>query len=218
MIKTTLRDALRDAMAEEMRRDETVFLMGEEVAQYQGAYKVSRDLLQEFGERRVIDTPDHRARLRGPRRRGRHGGPEADRGVHDLELRHAGHRSHHQLRGQNALYVGRPDQMLDRVPRPQRRRRPRGRPAQPGLFGLVRQRAWTEGDRALRRRRRQGACSRPPSATQTPWSFWSTRCSTARSSTFPTWPTSSSRSARPRSAAWAPASPSPAIRAWWPWR
>jgi pyruvate dehydrogenase E1 component beta subunit len=53
----TVRDALRDAMAEEMRRDETVFLMGEEVAQYQGAYKVSRGLLEEFGERRVIDTP-----------------------------------------------------------------------------------------------------------------------------------------------------------------
>jgi pyruvate dehydrogenase E1 component beta subunit len=57
MMKLTVRDALRDAMAEEMRRDPTVFLMGEEVAQYQGAYKVSRDLLQEFGERRVIDTP-----------------------------------------------------------------------------------------------------------------------------------------------------------------
>ncbi|WP_427792671.1 pyruvate dehydrogenase complex E1 component subunit beta [Brevundimonas diminuta] len=57
MVKTTIRDALRDAMAEEMRRDEAVFLMGEEVAQYQGAYKVSRDLLQEFGERRVVDTP-----------------------------------------------------------------------------------------------------------------------------------------------------------------
>jgi pyruvate dehydrogenase E1 component beta subunit len=57
MIKTTLRDALRDAMAEEMRRDENVFLMGEEVAQYQGAYKVSRELLQEFGDRRVVDTP-----------------------------------------------------------------------------------------------------------------------------------------------------------------
>ncbi len=57
LIKTTVRDALRDAMAEEMRRDENVFLMGEEVAQYQGAYKVSRDLLQEFGERRVVDTP-----------------------------------------------------------------------------------------------------------------------------------------------------------------
>jgi pyruvate dehydrogenase E1 component beta subunit len=57
LIKTTVRDALRDAMAEEMRRDADVFLMGEEVAEYQGAYKVSRDLLQEFGERRVIDTP-----------------------------------------------------------------------------------------------------------------------------------------------------------------
>ena len=55
--KTVLRDALRDAMAEEMRRDETVFVMGEEVAEYQGAYKVTRELLQEFGERRVVDTP-----------------------------------------------------------------------------------------------------------------------------------------------------------------
>jgi pyruvate dehydrogenase E1 component beta subunit len=57
MITMTVRDALRDAMAEEMRRDETVFLMGEEVAQYQGAYKVSQGLLDEFGDRRVIDTP-----------------------------------------------------------------------------------------------------------------------------------------------------------------
>ena len=55
--KTTVRDALRDAIAEEMRRDEAVFLMGEEVGQYQGAYKVSRELLQEFGDRRIIDTP-----------------------------------------------------------------------------------------------------------------------------------------------------------------
>ncbi len=57
MVQTAVRDALRDAIAEEMRRDEDVFLMGEEVAEYQGAYKVSRDLLQEFGERRVVDTP-----------------------------------------------------------------------------------------------------------------------------------------------------------------
>ena len=55
--KITVRDALRDAMAEEMRRDSSVFLMGEEVAQYQGAYKVSRGLLEEFGDKRVIDTP-----------------------------------------------------------------------------------------------------------------------------------------------------------------
>ncbi|MFZ2004889.1 MAG: pyruvate dehydrogenase complex E1 component subunit beta [Stellaceae bacterium] len=53
----TVREALRDAIAEEMRRDESVFLMGEEVAEYQGAYKVSQGLLQEFGPRRVIDTP-----------------------------------------------------------------------------------------------------------------------------------------------------------------
>nr|WP_221230536.1 pyruvate dehydrogenase complex E1 component subunit beta [Brevundimonas variabilis] len=57
MVKTTIRDALRDAMAEEMRRDDSVFLIGEEVAQYQGAYKVSRELLQEFGAKRVVDTP-----------------------------------------------------------------------------------------------------------------------------------------------------------------
>ncbi len=57
MVEMTIRDALRDAMAEEMRRDEDVFLIGEEVAQYQGAYKVSRGLLEEFGDRRVVDTP-----------------------------------------------------------------------------------------------------------------------------------------------------------------
>jgi len=53
----TVREALRDAMAEEMRRDETVFVMGEEVGEYQGAYKVTQGLLREFGDRRVIDTP-----------------------------------------------------------------------------------------------------------------------------------------------------------------
>ncbi|MEZ5829999.1 MAG: pyruvate dehydrogenase complex E1 component subunit beta [Dongiaceae bacterium] len=53
----TVREALRDAMAEEMRRDPSVFLMGEEVAEYQGAYKVSQGLLEEFGAKRVIDTP-----------------------------------------------------------------------------------------------------------------------------------------------------------------
>ena len=57
MATQTVRDALRDAMAEEMRRDADVFVMGEEVAEYQGAYKVTQGLLQEFGERRVVDTP-----------------------------------------------------------------------------------------------------------------------------------------------------------------
>ena len=57
MVAMTMREALRDAMAEEMRRDKDVFVMGEEVAEYQGAYKVTQGLLQEFGARRVIDTP-----------------------------------------------------------------------------------------------------------------------------------------------------------------
>jgi pyruvate dehydrogenase E1 component beta subunit len=57
MVEITMREALRDAMAEEMRRDKDVFVMGEEVAEYQGAYKVTQGLLQEFGAKRVIDTP-----------------------------------------------------------------------------------------------------------------------------------------------------------------
>ena len=91
LVKVTVRDALRDAMAEEMRRDPDVFLMGEEVAQYQGAYKVSPRpagrVRSEAGDRHA----DHRARLRRPGRRRGHGRPEADRRVHDLQLRHAGH-------------------------------------------------------------------------------------------------------------------------------
>lgn len=57
MVQITTREALRDAMAEEMRRDDNVFVMGEEVAEYQGAYKVTQGLLDEFGPRRVVDTP-----------------------------------------------------------------------------------------------------------------------------------------------------------------
>ena len=57
MVTMTMREALRDAMAEEMRRDKEVFVVGEEVAEYQGAYKVTQGLLQEFGDKRVIDTP-----------------------------------------------------------------------------------------------------------------------------------------------------------------
>ncbi|MBT6826978.1 MAG: pyruvate dehydrogenase complex E1 component subunit beta, partial [Rhodospirillales bacterium] len=57
MVQMTVREALRDAMAEEMRKDDDVFLMGEEVAEYQGAYKISQGMLEEFGDRRVIDTP-----------------------------------------------------------------------------------------------------------------------------------------------------------------
>jgi pyruvate dehydrogenase E1 component beta subunit len=57
MVETTVREALRDAMAEEMRKDDSVFVMGEEVAEYQGAYKITQGLLDEFGAKRVVDTP-----------------------------------------------------------------------------------------------------------------------------------------------------------------
>src|SRR6516162_6349089 len=57
MRQIALREALREAMSEEMRRDDRVFIIGEEVAEYNGAYKVSQGMLDEFGERRVIDTP-----------------------------------------------------------------------------------------------------------------------------------------------------------------
>ena len=57
MVSMTVREALNSAMAEEMRRDEDVFIMGEEVAEYQGAYKITQNLLQEFGDKRVVDTP-----------------------------------------------------------------------------------------------------------------------------------------------------------------
>ena len=132
-ITITVREALRDAMAEEMRRDADVFLMGEEVAEYQGAYKVSQGLLQEFGERRVIDTPITEHGFAGARHRRRHGRPAADRRVHDLELRHAGDGPDHQFRRQDALHVGRPDALPDRVPRPQRRGGARRRPAFAGI-------------------------------------------------------------------------------------
>ena len=64
MREITYRQALNEALAEELERDPNVFLMGEEVAEYQGAYKVSAGLLQRFGPRRIIDTPDQRERIR----------------------------------------------------------------------------------------------------------------------------------------------------------
>ncbi len=70
-VQMTVREALRDAMAEEMRRDEHVFVMGEEVAEYQGAYKITQGLLDEFGPTRVDRHAHHRGGLRGARHRAR---------------------------------------------------------------------------------------------------------------------------------------------------
>ena len=156
LVNMTVREALRDAMAEEMRRDASVFVMGEEVAEYQGAYKVTQGLLQEFGPKRVVDTPITEHGFAGLGVGAAFVGPEADRRVHDLQLRHAGDRPHHQLGGQDPLHVRRPARRADRVPRPERRRFARRRPAQPRLRRLVLQRAGPEGGDALHGLRRQG--------------------------------------------------------------
>ena len=82
----TFREALREAMVEEMERDDAIFLMGEEVGHYNGAYKVSEGMLERFGEKRVIDTPIAETRLRGRRHRRGDDRAAADHRVHDLEL------------------------------------------------------------------------------------------------------------------------------------
>ena len=90
-VEQTVRDALRDAMAEEMRNDKTVFLMGEEVAEYQGAYKVSQGLLEEFGDTRGDRHTDYRAWLCWPWCWRCVWPAQADRRIYDIQLRHAGH-------------------------------------------------------------------------------------------------------------------------------
>ena len=134
----TVREALRDAMAEEMRRDDSVLLLGEEVGEYQGAYKVSQGLLQEFGPRRVIDTPITEQGFAGLGVGAALCRPEADRRVHDVQFRHAGDGPDHQLGGEDALYVGRPDGGADRVSRPERHRLARRGAAFAMLCELVR--------------------------------------------------------------------------------
>ena len=152
----TYRDALNQALREEMQRDADVFLMGEEVGVYQGAYKVSRGLLDEFGPMRVVDTPDHRARLRRRRRRRGDGRPPAGHRVHDLELRAPRHRPARQLRRQDALHVGRAGRRADRVPRPGRRRAAARRAALAGVRELLRPHPRPQGRHAGHAGRRQG--------------------------------------------------------------
>ena len=133
MVTMTMREALRDAMAEEMRRDADVFVMGEEVAEYQGAYKVTQGLLQEFGARRVIDTPITEHGFAGL------GVGAALAGLKPIvefmtfnfamqamdQLINSAAKTRYMSGGQVDV--------ADRLSRPERRRRARRRPAQPGL-------------------------------------------------------------------------------------
>ena len=141
--------------------------MGEEVAEYQGAYKVTQGPAAGIRRAARHRHADHRARLcRRRRRRGVYG-PAADRRVHDLQLRHAGDRPDHQLGRQDPLHVGRPARLPDRVPRPQRRRGPRRRAAQPGLSPPgIRTCPASRSSRPIRRPTPR-ACSRARSAIPT---------------------------------------------------
>ena len=141
LVTMTVREALRDAMAEEMRSGRA------RVRDRRGGRRISG---------RLQGHPEPAAGIRG-QARGRHadhriwlcrardrrgdGRPAPDRRVHDLQLRDAGDRPHHQFGGEDQLHVGRADALPDRVPRAQRRRRARRRPAQPELRPLVRARA-----------------------------------------------------------------------------
>ena len=157
MVQLTVREALRDAMAEEMRADPDVFLMGEEVAEYQGAYKVSQGLLDEFGAGRVIDTPITEAGFAGIGVGAAMGGLKPIVEFMTFQFRHAGDGSPDQLGREDALHVGRPAAGAGGVPRAQRRRRARRSPAFPVLRELVRPRARLARNRALFSGRCQGA-------------------------------------------------------------
>ena len=106
MKSMTVREALNDRHRRGDAPRRRPFLMGEEVAEYEGAYKITQGLLDEFGARRVIDTPITEHGFAGIGVGAAFGGLQADRRVHDLQLRHAGDRPDHQLGRQDALHVG----------------------------------------------------------------------------------------------------------------
>lgn len=124
----TVREALRDAMAEEMRGNEDVFLMGEEVAEYQGAYKISQGLLDEFGAKRVIDTPITEHGFAGIAVGAAFGGlnPIVEFMTFNFAMQAIDHIINSAAK---TLYVWRSDGRTHGVPRSQWRRRPRRRAA-----------------------------------------------------------------------------------------
>ena len=208
MVTMTVREALRDAMAEEMRRDQNVFVMGEEVAEYQGAYKVTQGLLQEFGDRRVIDTPITEHGFAGV---GVGAAFTGLRPVVEFMTFNFAMQAIDQLINSAAktLYMsGGQLGCADRVPRSQRRRVPRRRAAQPGLRRVVFGGARSQGRVALYRRPTPRACSRARSAIRTRSSSSRTRFSTASRSRCRSSMISRCRSARRASTARARTSPS----------
>ncbi len=136
MVTMTVREALRDAMAEEMRRDGDVFVMGEEVAEYQGAYKITQGLLQEFGAKRVVDTPITEHGFAGM---GVGAAMAGLKPIIEFMTFNFAMQAIDQIINSAAKTLTCPaaGAVLGGVPWPERRRRARRRPAQPGLCGLV---------------------------------------------------------------------------------
>ncbi len=151
------REALNQAMAEEMERDDRIFLMGEEVGHYDGAYKVSKGLLQQVRREARHRHADRRGRLRRRRHRRRHGRPATDHRAHDLELLARRRRSAHQQRRQDPPDVGRAVHAAHRLPRSGRLGAHAGRAAQPVDRGAVGAHPRPEGGHAGQPEGRQGA-------------------------------------------------------------
>ena len=149
LVSTTVREALRDAMAEEMRQDEAVFVMGEEVAEYQGAYKVTQGLLDEFGDKRVIDTPITEHGFAGVGVGAAFGGmrPVVEFMTFNFAMQAIDHIINSAAK---TLYMSGGQMGCPIVFRGPNGAASRGRrPAQPGLFRLVQSGAGPQGGRTL---------------------------------------------------------------------
>ena len=157
LVTMTMREALRDAMAEEMRRDGDVFIIGEEVAEYQGAYKVTQGLLQEFGARRVIDTPITEHAFTGLGVGAALAGLEPI--VEFMTFNFAMQAMDHLINSaaKTRYMSGGQVEVADRLPRPEWPGRPRRRPAQPGFLLLVRACPRPQGAGTVDRGRCQGS-------------------------------------------------------------
>ncbi len=157
MAVMTYREALNLALREEMRRDPRVFVMGEEVGLYDGAYKVTQGLLKEFGDKRIIDTPICESGFTGVGVGVRDAGAPAGGRDDDVQLLDPGARPDRQLGGQDVLHVRRAVQHSTGHPRARRPGGPAGRAALAVHGDVLLPRARAQGGAALDARRRQGA-------------------------------------------------------------
>ena len=167
MARMTVRESIALGLREAIENDDSVFLMGEDIGAYRGAYAVTRGFLDDYGHERVKDTPISESAIVGCGGRSRPRRPQAHRGDHDHQLPAAGHRSGGQPRGKAPVHVQRPVEGPHGDQDRYGGRRPAWRDALPEPGGLVRIGARPEGRGAIGRLRRPGAapdrhCRRQP--------------------------------------------------------